>query len=107
MGTFSELSIDSTTGAKEEVLEVAPFTLEQNESEHTAETFGDEENRLPRRRPLKLPLHFSSSRKQAKMIQKRKSRLPRRRNLNGSMRSRKLSARRNGRPSKPPKKKPN
>lgn len=58
MGTFSELSIDSTTGAKEEVLEVAPFTLEQNEPEHTAETFGDEEKQAAEAEAAKAALAF-------------------------------------------------
>lgn len=58
MGTFSELSIDSTTGTKEEVLEVAPFTLEQNEPEHTAETFGDEEKQAAEAEAAKAALAF-------------------------------------------------
>lgn len=58
MGTFSELSIDSTTGAKEEVLEVTPFTLEQNEPEPTAETFGDEEKQAAEAEAAKAALAF-------------------------------------------------
>lgn len=58
MGTFSELSIDSTTGAKGEVLEVAPFTLEQNEPEPTAETFGDEEKQAAEAEAAKAALAF-------------------------------------------------
>lgn len=58
MGTFSELSIDSTTGAKEDVLEVAPFTLEQNEPEPTAETFGDEEKQAAEAEAAKAALAF-------------------------------------------------
>lgn len=58
MGTFSELSIDSAIGTKEEALEVAPFTLEQNEPEPAAETFGDEEKQAAEAETAQAALAF-------------------------------------------------
>lgn len=58
MGTFSELSIDSAIGTKEEALEVAPFTLEQNEPEPATETFGDEEKQAAEAETAQAALAF-------------------------------------------------
>lgn len=58
MGTFSEMNIDSSIGVKEDVQEVAPFTLEQGELEHVAENFGDEEQQAAEAESAQAALAF-------------------------------------------------
>lgn len=58
MGTFSEMNIDSSIGVKEDVQEVAPFTLEQGELEPVAENFGDEEQQAAEAESAQAALAF-------------------------------------------------
>ena len=58
MGTFSEMIIDSASGAEEAVQEVVPFTLEQGEPDPAAETFGDEEKQAAEAESAQAALAF-------------------------------------------------
>lgn len=58
MGTFSEMIIDSSIEAEEGVQEVAPFTLEQDDPEPVAETFGDEEKQVAEAEAAQAALAF-------------------------------------------------
>lgn len=58
MGTFSEMNIDSSIGVKEDIQEVAPFTLEQGELEPVAENFGDEEQQAAEAESAQAALAF-------------------------------------------------